>query len=134
MIPSKTLFMTEKKERKKKKRRKKKKEKEERKKSGGRGSWTDRMLQLVEKIKAHGILMDRGTRSFTLDQFSRMRWFSRDKRCIKPCTYATRIGGPPTSPPIRDPRELSKRDEISQMRRTNFIPRARLSTESWSVR
>ena len=133
MIPSKTLFMTEKKERKKKKRRKKKKEKEERKKSGGRGSWTDRMLQLVEKIKAHGILMDRGTRSFTLDQFSRMRWFSRDKRCIKPCTYATRIGGPPTSP-IRDPRELSKRDEISQMRQTNFIPRARLSTESWSVR
>lgn len=51
------------------------------------------MLQLVEKIKAHGILMDRGTRSFTLDQFSRIRRFSRDKRCIKPCTYTGRASG-----------------------------------------
>lgn len=51
----------------------------------------------LKRSKLAGILMDRGTRSFTLDQFSRMRRFSRDKRCIKPCTYATRIGVPPAS-------------------------------------
>jgi len=45
-------------------------------------------LLLVEKIKARGILMDRGTRPFTLDQFSRMKRFSRNKRCIKACSRA----------------------------------------------
>lgn len=68
-------------------------ERKRKKKRRERGGPTDRMLQLVEKIKAHGILMDRGTRSFTLDQFSRIRRFSRDKRCIKPCAYTGRASG-----------------------------------------
>jgi len=60
----------------------------ERERERGIGRERSDTLLLVEKIKARGILMDRGTRPFTLDQFSRMKRFSRNKRCIKACSRA----------------------------------------------
>lgn len=80
--------------------------------------WDDRArsdtLRLVEKIKAHGILMGRGTRPFTLDQFSRMKRFSRNKRCIKACSHVTGIGSPRRSAILRGVKSTFSPSKLSE--------------------